>query len=89
MTPPTFSNPYKGLNEKELTRLQTYIAKADHDFVFIGLHPGSGSVSIVTNTLFARFVEALKKHKIVDAMTQRLEFENFVVNMEITQRKKK
>ncbi len=78
MKPSTFINPYKSLDESELTRLQTYVSKADHDFIFLNLHPGHGSVAVVTNTLFTKLITALKHYGIVDHATQRIEFEQFV-----------
>lgn len=84
-----FENPYHELDESQLTRLQTYVSQDDHNFLFRTLHPGQGSVTVVTNTLFHKLVEALQKHNITDHATQRLEFEQFVAEMEFTIPKKK
>lgn len=78
-----FSDPYSSCEAKELTRLQTNISRADHDFLFIQLHPGKGSVTTVLNTLIHKLVLSLNHHGIINPYTQRLEFERFVAEFVI------
>ena len=86
-----FKNPYHDLNIKDskvATRLQTYIPIEDFTYIFRDLHPGHGSVTTVMNILFFKMCEALRKNGIVDHATQRLEFEKFLVECELTVKKK-
>ena len=87
-----FENPYPNLNVKDCSncsRLQTYIPKEEHSFLFRDLHPGHGSVSTVMNILIVKLVEALRENGIVDHATQRLEFEQFLVQSKLTIKKAK
>jgi hypothetical protein len=75
-----FTNPYKNL--PNLTRLQTYIDKADHDFIK-SIHPDKGTLEITANTLWFKLCKALKKAKI-NQLSEHDKFEHFISSFEIS-----
>ena len=69
-----FTNPYA--DSPNLVRLQTYIDKTDHQFIK-SIHPDKGTLEITVNTLWSRFCDALRKHKI-NQLANNQDYERFV-----------
>lgn len=87
--PQSYTNPYLGFEQTELTRVAFFTSTEDLEFITRTLHPGSGTVTIMFNILFVKFCNALRKAGITDHATQRMEFEKFLTECEIKVPKKK
>lgn len=82
--PLPFLDPYK--DHPDLCRLQTWVSRPDHDFIQ-GIRPQKSTFTTVTNTLFIKFCEAVRK-KGYDSQKDKVNFEKFVQEFEITITKK-
>jgi hypothetical protein len=73
-----FLNPYRDLPRSKLTRIAPLVSTAHHDFFFLQVHPGHGSLTTTINLLFSKLYDALQQQSITAYATDRERFEQFL-----------